>query len=50
MPHFDGSLIPVRAAYDRAMGAGDKYVTATLNAQLQSIAQYQAEREAKQHA
>lgn len=50
MPHFDGSLAPVRAAYDLAMGAGDKYVNATLNAQLQSIAQYQAEREAKQHA
>ena len=32
----------------RVMGAGTKYVDATLNAQLTSLAQYQAEREGQQ--
>ncbi len=47
MPHFDGQLAPVQTAYDLVMGSGSKFVDATLNAQLTSMASYQAEREAK---
>jgi limonene 1,2-monooxygenase len=50
MPHFDGQLQPVQQSYDFIMGGGTKYVDATLNAQFASIAQYQAEREAKTSA
>ena len=48
MPRFNGQLGPVQTAYDLVMGAGTKYVDATLNAQLTSLAQYQAEREGQQ--
>ncbi len=44
LPHFSGQLAPVQAAYDRAMGVGDRWVSATLNAQIASITAYQAER------
>jgi len=46
MPHFTGQLAPVQTSYDLIMGAGTKYVDATLGAQFSSIAAYQAEREA----
>jgi limonene 1,2-monooxygenase len=46
-PHFTGQLDPVVRAYREVMGAGDRYVNATLSAQLASIAQYQEERAAK---
>ncbi len=46
MPHFTGQLTPVQASYDQVMGAGDRYVAATLNAQMASIEQYAAERSA----
>lgn len=44
MPHFDGSLAPVETAYDKIMGAGDKWVSATFNAQLASMAAYAEEK------
>lgn len=46
MPHFNGQLAPVQAAYDKVMGAGTKYVDATMNAQVASMLGYQQEREA----
>jgi limonene 1,2-monooxygenase len=46
MPHFTGQLPSVVDAYDKVMGAGSKYVDATLTAQFNSIAAYQAERDA----
>jgi limonene 1,2-monooxygenase len=48
MPHFDHQLAPVQTAYDLVMGAGSKFVDATLNAQFASIASYQEERAAKE--
>lgn len=45
MPHFTGQLAPVQASYDKIMGAGDKWVSATLNAQMASMASYAKERE-----
>jgi limonene 1,2-monooxygenase len=47
MPHFDGSLAPVQTSYDRVVGAGTRWVDATLNAQLTSIAAYEEERAAR---
>lgn len=47
MPHFQHQLAPVEAAYDKVMGAGSRYVDATLTAQFASIAAYQEERAAK---
>jgi limonene 1,2-monooxygenase len=44
MPHFTGQLAPVAASYERVLQAGDRYVSATLNAQMASIEQYAAER------
>ena len=49
MPHFNGQLAPVQASYDWVMGEGDTFVTATINAQMKSIGEYQAEREATRH-
>ncbi|CAB4738570.1 unannotated protein [freshwater metagenome] len=46
MPHFDGQMAPVQAAYDRVVGAGSVYVDATLNSQVASMVSYQQEREA----
>ncbi len=47
MPHFSGQLGPVHTAYDKAMGAGDRWVSATLNAQIKAMGDYAAEREAR---
>ncbi len=47
MPHFTGQLGPVRASYDRVVGAGSKWVDATLGAQLTAIAAYEEERAAR---
>jgi limonene 1,2-monooxygenase len=44
MPHFTGQAAPVQASYDRVVGAGSKWVDATLGAQLNEIARYEAER------
>ncbi|MBK9178239.1 MAG: LLM class flavin-dependent oxidoreductase [Acidimicrobiales bacterium] len=47
MPCFSGQLAPVRTAYDKVMGAGDRWVSATLNAQIKAMGDYAAEREAR---
>ncbi len=47
MPHFDGQLDSVQASYDRVIGAGSRWVDATLNAQLTTIAAYEEERAAR---
>lgn len=47
MPHFTGQLAPVQSSYDHVMGAGTKWVDATLGAQLTSIAAYEEERAAR---
>ena len=47
MPHFTGQLAPVQASYDRVVGAGSRWVDATLNAQLTAIAKYEEERAAR---
>jgi limonene 1,2-monooxygenase len=44
MPHFTGQLAPVQASYDRVVGAGTRWVDATLGAQLTAIADYEAQR------
>jgi limonene 1,2-monooxygenase len=44
MPHFTGQAAPVQESYDRVVGAGTKWVDATLGAQLNEIARYEAER------
>jgi limonene 1,2-monooxygenase len=44
MPHFTGQLAPVQASYDRVVGAGSRWVDATLGAQLTAIAAYEEER------
>jgi limonene 1,2-monooxygenase len=48
MPHFKGQLAPPQASYDWVMGEGDTFVTATINAQMKSIGEYQAERERRE--
>jgi limonene 1,2-monooxygenase len=47
MPHFTGQLGPVQASYDRVVGAGTKWVDATLGAQLTAIAAYEEEKAAR---
>ncbi len=47
MPHFTGQLTAVQASYDRVIGAGSKWVDATLGAQLTAIAAYEEERAAR---
>lgn len=47
MPHFTGQLAPVQASYDRVVGAGSRWVDATLNAQLTAIAKYEEEKAAR---
>ena len=47
MPHFKGQLAPTQTSYDWVMGEGDTFVTATINAQMKSIGEYQAERESR---
>jgi limonene 1,2-monooxygenase len=44
IPRFTHQLEPVRTSYDHVMAGGDRYVAATLNAQMASIEQYAAER------
>ena len=47
MPHFNGQLGPVQNSYDRIVGAGTRWVDATLGAQLTAIAAYEEERAAR---
>jgi limonene 1,2-monooxygenase len=47
MPHFTGQLEPVQASYDMVVGAGSRWVDATLGAQLTAIAAYEDERAAR---
>ena len=47
MPHFTGQLGPVQNSYDRIVGAGTRWVDATLGAQLTAIAAYEEERAAR---
>jgi limonene 1,2-monooxygenase len=47
MPHFTGQAAPVQASYDHVVGAGSKWVDATLGAQLTAIADYETERAAR---
>lgn len=47
MPHFKGQLTPPQASYDRVIGAGDKYVSATAHAIEKAIGEYAAERSRK---
>jgi limonene 1,2-monooxygenase len=44
MPHFTGQAATVQASYDRVVGAGSRWVDATLGAQLTSIAEYEEQR------
>ena len=43
MPRFNGQLAPVEASYQKVMGGGDRYVSATVNAQEAAAKQYEAE-------
>jgi limonene 1,2-monooxygenase len=47
MPHFTGQAAPVQASYDMVVGAGSRWVDATLGAQLSAIAAYEEERAAR---
>ncbi|MGF1599844.1 MAG: hypothetical protein ACFCVK_23515 [Acidimicrobiales bacterium] len=47
MPHFTGQAAPVQASYDQVVGAGSRWVDATLGAQLTATAAYEAERAAR---
>ena len=47
MPHFTGQAAPVQDSYDLIIGAGSKWVDATLGAQLTEIASYEEERTAR---
>lgn len=44
MPHFTGQTTSVQASYDRVVGAGSRWVDATLGAQLTAIAAYEEEK------
>ncbi len=44
MPHFKGQLAPPQASYDRVIGAGDKFISATAHAIEKAIKEYSAER------
>jgi limonene 1,2-monooxygenase len=44
MPHFTGQAEPVQTSYDKVIGAGSRWVDATLGAQLTAIAAYEEER------
>lgn len=46
MPRFRGQLTPVETAYAKVMGAGDRWVNATLTAQMKAMSDYAAERAA----
>ncbi len=47
MPHFTGQLSAAQTSYDMVIGAGTKWVDATLGAQLTAIADYEQERAAR---
>jgi limonene 1,2-monooxygenase len=47
MPHFTGQAVPVQASYDKIVGAGSRWVDATLGAQLTAIAAYEDEKSAR---
>lgn len=47
MPHFTGQLGAPQASYDRVVGAGSRWVDATLGAQLTAIAAYEEEKAAR---
>lgn len=47
IPAVNGQLAPVQASYDRVVGAGTRWVDATLGAQLTAIAAYEEERSAR---
>ena len=47
MPHFTGQLAAPQNSYDRVVGAGSRWVDATLGAQLTAIAAYEEERAAR---
>jgi limonene 1,2-monooxygenase len=47
MPRVTGQLAPVQASYDHVVGAGSRWVDATLGAQLTAIAAYEDERAAR---
>jgi limonene 1,2-monooxygenase len=50
MPHFTGQLQPVQASYDHVIGAGSRWVDATLGAQLTAIAAYEDEKASRDHS
>jgi limonene 1,2-monooxygenase len=47
MPHFNDQLSAPQASYDRVVGAGSRWVDATLGAQLTAIADYEAVKAAR---
>lgn len=47
MPHFKGQIAPPQVSYDRVIGAGDKYVSATARAIEKAISEYATERSHK---
>ncbi len=47
MPHFTGQLGAPQASYDRVVGAGSRWVDATLGAQLTAIGAYEEEKAAR---
>jgi len=47
MPHFTGQLTGPQASYDKVIGAGTRWVDATLGAQMTAIADYEAMKAAR---
>jgi len=47
IPHFNDQLSAPQASYDRVVGAGSRWVDATLGAQLTAIADYEAVKAAR---
>ncbi|MTA69781.1 MAG: LLM class flavin-dependent oxidoreductase, partial [Actinobacteria bacterium] len=47
MPHFTGQLAGPQASYDKVVGAGSRWVDATLGAQMTAIADYEAMKAAR---
>ena len=47
MPHFKGQSAPPQASYDRVIGAGDRYISATAHAIEKAIGEYAEERRKK---
>ncbi|MFM7488975.1 MAG: LLM class flavin-dependent oxidoreductase [Actinomycetota bacterium] len=47
MPYFNDQLSAAQASYDRVVGAGSRWVDATLGAQLTAIADYEAVKAAR---